>query len=184
MTMLIDLRKSREPLASEIQNSLIDFSIQHPNIEVCTVGLVGDGFHGRAALFLDTPEHSAAHVKEYLKHGLGWYGEDENGRFCNSCSDFPYCIGEYSFPDYPDFYQKRDDTPIDYITLNGNKELVEIDEGDEGMNRIVFPFLRTIIASFQPFAMLHRATPFRVGVKMHDSQFEEFWTVAVQESSN
>ena len=184
MTILIDLRKFREPLAAEIQRSLIDFSVQHPNVEVCTVGIAGDGFHGLAALFLDTPEHSAAHVEEYLKHGIGWYGEDENGRFCNSCPDFPYCIGEYCLPDYPDFYQSRGDISIDYITLDGNEERVEIDEGDEGMNRLVFPFLKTIIASFQPFTLLLRAIPFRVGVQMHDSRYEEFWSVEVEKRSS
>jgi hypothetical protein len=114
MNMLIDLRKFREPLTAEIQKSLNDFSVQHSDIKVCTVGLAGDGFHGLVALFLDTPEHSAAHVKEYLKHGIGWYGEDVNGRFCNSCADFPYNILEYRLPSYPDFYQINDETLIDY----------------------------------------------------------------------
>jgi hypothetical protein len=179
MSILIDFRKFQEILITEIQKSLVDFSVQYPKIEICTVGLAGDGFHGRATLFLDTSEHSALHVEEYLKYGSAWYGEDEHGRFCNSCADFPYCIGKYKFQDYPDFYQASDETTIHYITLSGKKEYIKIEEGDEGMNRMVFPFLKETIASFQPFTILQKEIPFRCGVQMYDSLCSEFWNIEV-----
>jgi hypothetical protein len=175
--MLIDLRKIREPLADDIRKSLAAFSAQHLDTPVCTVGVFGDGFHGAASLYLDTPDHSSAFVKEWRDQGPAWYGRDSEGTFCNSCCDFPHCIGEYEFLGYPDFYEADIDAPIDYITIDGVRERVEAEEGDEGKNRIVFPFLKIVVAEFEPFRQLSRVAPFRVGVQMHDSAYKEFWTV-------
>jgi hypothetical protein len=130
--MLIDLRKLREPVTVWVRDSLITFSTEYPNTQVSTVGLWGDGFHGTAALHLDTPENSAEHVKEWLKDGPDWYGEDHKGRYCDSCWDFEHFIGDYSFPGYPDLYQTDVDAPVDYITLDGSKERAEADQGDPG----------------------------------------------------
>jgi hypothetical protein len=90
---------------------------------------LGDGFHGTAPLHLDTPENSAEHVKEWLKDGPDWYGEDHKGRYCDSCWDFEHFIGDYSFPGYPDLYQTDVGAPVDYITLDGTKERAEADQG-------------------------------------------------------
>jgi hypothetical protein len=90
---------------------------------------------------LDTPENSAEHVKKWLKDGPDWYGEDDKGRYCDSCWDFAHFVGDYSFP-VPDLYQTDIDAPVDYITLDGTKERAEADQGDQGMHRIVFPFLK------------------------------------------
>ncbi len=184
MTPLIDLRNLWKPLTADIQNSLVTFITQHPHTHVCTVGFQGDGFHGIASMHADTPEHSAAFVAEWHKNGPAWYGEDEKGCFCNNCADFLYCIGEYSLPGYPDLYQIDVNSPVDYITLEGTTERAEPDEGDEGMNRVVFPFLKTVVSSFQPFAQLSRASPFRVGIQMHDSLLKEFWIVEFDKSGS
>jgi hypothetical protein len=119
--MLIDLRKLREPVTVWVRDSLITFSTEYPNTQVSTVGLWGDGFHGTAALHLDTPENSAEHVKEWLKDGPDWYGKDHRGRYCDSCWDFEHFIGDYSFPGYPDLYQTDVGAPVDYINLMGRK---------------------------------------------------------------
>jgi hypothetical protein len=179
LTMLIDLRKLREPVTVWVRDSLITFSTEYPNTQVSTVGLWGDGFHGTAALHLDTPENSAEHVKEWLKDGPDWYGEDHKGRYCDSCWDFEHFIGDYSFPGYPDLYQMDVDAPVDYITLDGTKERAEADQGDQGMHRIVFPFLKAVLLSDLPFARLARTPPFRVCVQMKERLFEEFWTVEI-----
>jgi hypothetical protein len=179
MTILIDLRKMRKPLADEIGASLLAFSSQYRNTPICTVGLFGDGFHGRASLYLDTPDHSAASVQRLVEDGLDWYGEDDQGRFCNSPCDFPYLIGEYRFAGYPDLYKTGSDAAVDYVTLEGAKVRAKAAEGNEGKNRIVFPFLRTVLASFEPFAQLSRVAPFRVGVRMLDSRLLEFWSVKI-----
>lgn len=181
--MLIDLRNMHEPLVIHIRESLNAFLAKEPETKICTVALWGDGFHGTASLHLDTPDHSAAFAEKWNKDGPDWYGEDEHGRFCNSCWDMPHCIGEYGFPGYPDLYQVGIDDSVDYIALDGTKLRADASEGDEGKNRIVFPFLKDVISAFEPFGQLHRAVPFRVGVQMRDSKCEGFWLAAESASS-
>ena len=182
--MVIDLRKMRDPLTTDIRKSLAAFSAQHPDTPICTVGLFGDGFHGTASLHLDTPDHSAASVKEWLQNGPDWYGEDRQGRFCNNCCDMAHCIGEYRFPGYPDLYQTEVEAPVDYVALDGSRQRAEVDEGDEGNNRIVFPFLKVVLGGLEPFRELSHAVPFRVGVQMHDSNCAEFWLLNVGKVSS
>src|SRR5215831_5247991 len=86
---------------------------------------------------------------------------------------------QYSFPGYPDLYQAEVDDPVDYIILDGTRERAEAGAGNEGKNRVIFPFLKAVLVSFQPFARLARAAPFRVGVQMCDSRFTEFWIVEI-----
>jgi len=179
ITMLIDLRKLREPLTVWVRDSLITFSSEYPNTQVSTVGLWGDGFHGTAALHLDTPENSAEYVKAWLKEGPGCYGEDHQGRYCDSCWDFEHFIGDYAFPDYPDLYQTDVDAPVDYITLDGTIARAEPDQGDQGMHRIILPLLKAVLLSDLPFARLVRTPPFRLCVQMKERLFQEFWTVDI-----
>jgi hypothetical protein len=71
------------------------------------------------------------------------------------------------------------DAPVDYITLDGTKERAEADQGDQGMHRIIFPFLKVVLLSDLPFARLARTPPFRLCVQMKERLFEEFWTVEI-----
>jgi hypothetical protein len=177
--MLVDLRNLREPLVADIRNSLEEFLAEYPNTPICTIGLFGDGFHGSASLHLDTPDHSAAFVKEWVENGIGWCGEDSQGHYCNSCWDFPHCIGEFAFSEYPDLYQAEVEFPVDYINLDGTKAHAQEAEGDEGMHRILFPLLKAALRSFEPFGQLYQVAPFRVGVQMRDSDLKEFWLLKV-----
>jgi hypothetical protein len=178
--MLIDLRKLREPLVVDIRRSLAAFSTQNPATPICTVGLWGDGPHGTASLHLDTPDHRDAYVEEWLRHGPGWTAEDRHGRFRNTCWDFTYCIGEHAFPGHPDLCGADVDAPVEYITLDGAREVVEADEGDAGKHRVVFPFLKAVLAGFEPFPELRRVAPFRVGVEMRRSRYAELWVLNVE----
>ena len=175
--MVIDLREMRRPLVDDIRESLATFSGKHPGTLISTVGLCGDGFHGIVSLHADTPEHSTASVRKWAKNGPAWYGEDRQGRFCNNCWDFKHCIGEFTLSGYPDLYSAPEDDPTDYITLEGAKTRAEPTDGNEGKNRIVFPFLIATLAEVSPFPMLAKAAPFRVGVQMLDSRCVDFWLV-------
>ena len=101
--MEIDLRKFWLPLAADMERSLRAFSQMQHGIEVSTVGLFGDGFHGSALLFLDTHAHSGDFLRKWKDEGGS--SEDAFGRFCSNCPDFEYGIGEFSFPGYPDLYE-------------------------------------------------------------------------------
>src|SRR5688500_11943764 len=101
--MKIDLRKYWLPLQSDIERSLGAFTQRCPNIEICTVGLYGDGFHGFAGLYIDTQAHSAEFIRQWA--GCGSVLEDTTGRYCSNCPDFAYGLDDFPFPDYPDLYE-------------------------------------------------------------------------------
>jgi hypothetical protein len=174
--VLIDLRRMRESLAAKIERALRDFSAHHPDVPICTVGIFGDGFHGVASLALDTPDHSAAFVDKWIPSGPDWYGRDECGCYCNNCEDFAYYIDDFTFEGYPDLYEKGE-APVEFITLDGTHHRVHAHDGDEGYDRVFFPFLKEILVEFGSFQALRRATPFRVGVHMHGADIEQFWVV-------
>jgi hypothetical protein len=174
--VLIDLRRMREPLAAKIESALRDFSAHHPEVPICTVGIFGDGFHGVASLALDTPDHSAAFVDKWIPSGPDWYGRDECGCYCNNCEDFTYYINDFTFEGYPDLYEKGE-APVEFIALDGMHHRVHAHDGDEGYDRVFFPFLKEVLVEFGSFQTLRRATPFRVGVHMHGAHIEQFWVV-------
>jgi hypothetical protein len=180
--VLIDLRELREPLEAFIRKSLADFSAEHPDVEVCTVGLSGDGFNGWAAMQFDTADHSAAFVEESVRNGSNWYGQDSRGRFCNSPYDFAYGADEayffnFSLFGYPDLYEVEEDEPLDFVMHDGTTRRRDPDAGDEDLQEIVVPLLRTTLVKFEPFAELRKSAPFRAGVWMPDSRMVEFWLV-------
>src|SRR5262249_4715021 len=100
--MTIDLRPMFAPLASGVRASLAAFARENGTVHICTIALCGNGFHGAASLYLDTPEHSAASVERWKSNGPAWYGQDSAGFFCNNGADFCYRVGEYSFVGFPD----------------------------------------------------------------------------------
>jgi hypothetical protein len=122
-----------------------------------------------------TPEHSAAWVEEWLKEGPGWTGEDQYGRYCNSCFEFAHHFGEYTFPGHPDF-DKAEEEPAEYITLDGARVIDEANDGDAGKHRVVYPFLKTVLTGLQPFPELTRVAPFRVGVAVGRG-WVDFWVL-------
>jgi hypothetical protein len=173
--IVVDLRQRRERLLADIRASLATFSDQHPHVEICTVGLWGDGFHGTISLHLDTPTHSQSYVDEWRERGIPAYWADDEGEFCLNCYDFQYHIGEYELLDYPDYYETDSEEPIEYINLDGSRSSVDRDQGNEAFHSILFPFLKEVIALFEPFPQLNRAAPFRVVAQTHESCFEESW---------
>lgn len=170
--MDIDLRQYWLPLAADIHRSLRGFTQKNPAVQVCTVGIFGDGFHGTASLHLDTPAHSSAFVTQW---GSSAAGTDDVGMFCANCWDFEYCVGQFEFPNYPDLYKHNPKEPLAFVSLEGTRGLVDPTEGDEGQHCYVFPFLRRLLGSFEPYTDLRRTLPFRVGVQMRESEFIEFW---------
>lgn len=126
-------------------------------------------------LAFDTKEHSDAQVKEFQHHGPAWYGEDSEGRFCNSPLDFAFRVGEIVLDGFPDLDEV--DSELFVTALDDTVERVHLeDDGDEGLNDVMFRCLLSIVERFRDYEVLDRETVFRVGVRMCDSTFEKFWT--------
>lgn len=180
LCMDIDLRRYWLPLKIEVAKAMALFSRRHPDILISTVGVWGDAFHGTATLHLDSAVHSAAHIQKYSDAAR----EDIDGRFSAACRDFAFQIAELRFPDYPDLYNHSRETELAFISLNGDRGIVDFARGDAGKDLHVLPFLRRLISSFEPFPQLSRAWPLRCCVEMHGSGDVECWRVKLDEHSH
>jgi hypothetical protein len=176
--MRIELREHFDWLRGELRRSLLWFRSRWPD-EISTVGLFGDGFHGTGSLHLDTPKQSAKLLQKMRrKYGVTELGRDEAGDYSNACWDFRHCVLEFTFPGYPNLYEAGDEI-VEFAVLDGAITIVRREEGNEELNGAMFPFLKAVLKSLEPFAELRRIEPFRAGVEMHDSSFREFWRLAI-----
>lgn len=177
VTVEIDLRSIISPLVRQLRESLATFTGEHPDVEICTVGLYGDGFHGWISIWLDTPQHSAAHVAEW--QGRSPIGVDDLGTFCDNCPDFAFQVTEHEFADFPDFYEIAEDAGVSVRGLDGSVRRLDLDGGDEEMHEaIAAPLLRAVADELMPFSSLRRAQPFRVLLQFIAEDTFEVRTVA------
>ena len=180
-TTPIDLRLFREPLHSFLRRSLDDFIRQYPELTVSTVALYVFPYQRVAGLCFDTPSNSQRHVEEWQLRDPYSYCEDNFGRFNHIPEDFAIPeFTDFRFSGMPSFYDVDD--PLEFIDVNGNlRNSNRKTEGDEGVNRAMFPTLKALMREFVEWSVLPRGTPFRIGVVIHDSACSEFWTWPVAE---
>lgn len=161
MTIEIDLREMLDPLVNGLRAALNNFVLHHPDIEVCTVGFQGDGFHGSVSLAIDTPAHSAAHVEKWAPKGRT--GVDEHGSYCDNCPDMAYWVTDHSLVGFPDLYEVNEGTELIVRRLDRTVHTLSSDAGDHEMHvAIAEPLLRSAANLFMPFEQLPRTQPFRV----------------------
>jgi hypothetical protein len=173
--VVIDLRPSEPKVKAMIEKALVKFAKEKPGIEASCLGLYGLAFPRYVFLSFDTEEHSQRHLEKFKSFGRNFYGKDSLGEFAYSCADFAF--PEYAkadFVDFPDFYTCGSN--LLFLDLRGQKIKVDVNrEGNEGINKVLFPFLKATLASISDFGGIKRAKVFRLGVQMHDSQYVEFW---------
>lgn len=172
--MVIDLQKLLPSVTDFIIFSLSNFESSNEGEKICTLCLCGDGFHGSVFLYLDTLKNSMQTVAKWEHKGSAWYGEDKIGKFNNSGADFAHYAGDFVLPDYPDFYEVDPET-IEFVQLDGEVIKPNSDEGNEGLNKIIFSLLKQAVIQLSPFDSIPKAQPFRVGVQMIDSKYIEYW---------
>ncbi len=156
------------PFLQDISAALGTFAAEHPDTAICTVGILGDGAQDGYLLALDTPEHRDEWAASHKA-----YGET----FCSNPPDFALEQGVIQLRGYPELFRVPDEEPIDFITLDGTPIRINRDRGDEAYDEAVFPFVKAALKDLQPFEMLRRTQPFRVGVSMLASSLHEFWTM-------
>ena len=131
-----------------------------------------------ASLCFDTRENSDAHVAGLIREGLMWFGEDADGRFNQSPADFAFVeFGAADFSEVPPWGDEEDeDEKVEFIRPDGSLASADVaQEGDEALNRVLWPALRTLVDECDAWSMLRRSEPFRLGVVMHDSEYAAFW---------
>jgi hypothetical protein len=171
----IDLRAYRQPLHAFFQRSVRSFVREHPTAIVSTVAFYVFPYSRFGGVCLDTEENSAKIVAEFQDEGPAWYGEDSAGRFNNSPADFSFPNFKYfKFRGFPDLYKAA--RLLDFIDYEGTLQHCNREaEGDEGINRAMFPTLCRFVREFRGWALLSRSGCFRIGVVMHDSRCSSFW---------
>lgn len=178
----VDLRIYRQPLHEFMQRSIESFSQLHPEVTVSTVAICAFvAEFGNGSICFDTQTHSDQKVAKYQHLGSAWYGVDEAGRFGNSPADFAFpAFAEFELEGYPDLTEWPEKKPLIYMDHQGlPQDSRWMEDGDEGINRAVFPSLCEFVRTFEGWNELRRAERLRVGVVMHDSSSQGFWSYPV-----
>jgi len=182
---MFDLLSKKEALTNLLIEGVRKFELDHPCIKWSCVAFDSCPWMGWVALNFDTTEKSNSIVSQFQHNGPAWYCEDENGRFNNNCTDFKYC--EFVKLEIPEWYETYDslgdDFHLNYIDSNGQKKVLDLDaEGDEGLNKIVFPLLKSIMTENRQKIIdlaKNRDTISRLGVQMCDSECEYFESLSI-----
>jgi hypothetical protein len=180
----IDLQKFRKPLHAFFQRSIRAFVREHPAVLVSTVGFYVFPYSRFGSVCLDTEKNSAKAVATYQDNGPAWYGEDSSGRFNKSPADFSFAnFTDFKFTGFPDLDRAGDH--LEFIDSQGTIQQCNREaEGDEAINRAMFPTLCEFVREFASWALLRRSDPFRIGVVMHDSRCLSFWQWAAEANSS
>lgn len=174
---MIDYREFLKPATDFVHHDCERFSAKHPDVEVATVGLCGDGFHGSISLHLDTAFNSDAKVKACRAEDKDYYcGTDEFGTYSKSCHDFAYYVGHFELPGYPDFYAE-DARPATFVTVDGKQVTLTEDHCDEDFHEIMFSFLLALLKEHVTFTTLRVSLPFRVVAEIVEGNPSDSWTV-------
>lgn len=180
----IDLRNFRIPVTSFVKDAVAKFAAEYPNVEISTVDLSGDGFHGWITIHFDTMANSDSTLQETLQmypemqESTWWYGEDQHGRFGIYGEEFAFSgQSAIGLPDYPDFYSVDPEEEVVYIDLDGQAISIDREEGNEAFNEVFFTFLKPLLRSLEPFDGLRLAKVARAGIEVYDSKYGEFWVI-------
>ena len=177
MTQVIDLQRIRAPLIADFKEALRVFASTRPDADVSAVGVYGDGFHGWVALWLDTPEHAAAHVERWRDKGPGWFGEDENGVFNDNCPDFAHHLGDFRLSGFPDLYAIDDAERIVVVELDGRRREISAQSEDQAFHALIFPLMRQAAYVLAPYPTVRRAAPFRIVFQYIGEGACDVWTM-------
>jgi hypothetical protein len=151
---MIDLRDYVEPIAAFLDGELAAFRRRHPDIVSPHIALYSCPWSGWVSLCLDSEPQV-----------------DQN------CPDFE--LVEFALFEAPAWGAEYEEHAVlEIVGVDGTSQVVDTDlEGDEGINRVFFEFLRSVLASERTEASLVRLglRPSRLGVQMLDSLFESSW---------
>ena len=174
---IVDLRQYRQPIQTFLPTALEGFSRCHSAVQVSCAALFVFPYDSAATICFDTESSSDTFVAKWAPKGDQYYGEDEYGRFKNNPPDFEYVnFSVLTFETFPKLYDGPD--TLSFVDSDGKITNVDrVKEGDEGINRAMFPSLCRFVRDIDSWSSLSRAKVFRAGVVMRDSDCITFWRV-------
>jgi hypothetical protein len=177
---MIDMDQARKPVQAFIEDALQSFAAERSQVTWCTFGLLAYPMGGWISANFDTEANSAEYVAVARPHSPGAYGEDEWGRFNDSCADFEFLGWRYlKLPTWENEYDGADldeGRPLHVRDLNGRDHFIGTE--NKFICALAFQFLRTVLLD-QLNAMkgspLLPKTRYRFGIQIPHNDFSEFW---------
>tara|TARA_R110002167_G_scaffold202705_1_gene406625 strand:- start:455 stop:994 length:540 start_codon:yes stop_codon:yes gene_type:complete len=174
---MIDLTDDRVAVGALIEESLASFASEHPRTAWSTFALYACPWSGWIMSCFDTDANSRARVAGLVSDGLNWFGEDDRGRYNNSCPDFAFV--EWRSLDLPHWQAAYEaETPLRIRDLSGT--LHRLGEDDEAFNGVTFDFLASMLRGAgipAPTGNRAHLRTCRLGVMLLDSAHKTFWSL-------
>lgn len=152
---MIELETYRSEIKRFWGEAIKNFSVTYPDSQLTCVALYCCPCAGWLTINFDTEKDS------------------------DNCPDFIYSA--FDLLQLEEWQEEYDNDSI--LEINVNDEIKSIDveeEGDEAFNEVVFDYLKMLLQDpklLLPIDDLNKGVPFRMGVQMLDSAYEEFWVV-------
>ena len=173
---MIDLYEYTPAVKEFIRVEVERFTKTHPEVEVASAALYSSPLNCWLFLNFDSVENVQSFLKEWSEKGEPWVGEDESGSFNNSCPDYDFF--EFGRMDFDEWCDEIEEAPILTIRSDAVYQVDLEEDGDEAANVIFFQWLQSIVKELEAekvFSGLNKASTFRLGVQILDSECEAFW---------
>ena len=173
---MIDLYEYTPAVKEFIRVEVERFTKTHPEVEVASAALYSSPLNCWLFLNCDSVENAQSFLKEWSEKGEPWVGEDESGSFNNSCPDYDFF--EFGRMDFDEWCDEIEEAPILTIWSDAVYQVDLEEDGDEAANVIFFQWLQSIVKELEAekvFSGLNKASTFRLGVQILDSECEAFW---------
>jgi hypothetical protein len=177
---MIDMEQARKPVQEFIESSLRSFAVERSDVMWSTFGLLAYPMGGWISTNFDTEANSAEYVAVAHPHSSCPCGEDEWGRFNDSCADFEFfdwsCL---QLPTWENEYHGADldeGRPLHVRDLSGRDHFISTE--NKFICSLAFQFVRVVfldlLNSMKGSPLLPK-TRHRFGVQIPHSGFSEFW---------
>lgn len=173
---MIDLYEYTPAVKEFIRVEVERFTKTHPEVEVASGALYSSPLDCWLFLNFDSVGNAQSVLKEWSEEGEPWVGEDEDGSFNNSCPDFDFF--EFGRMDFDEWCDEIEESTILTIRSDTVYQIDLEEDGDEAANVVFFQWLQSIVKELEAeevFRGLNKASTFRLGVQILDSECEAFW---------
>lgn len=176
MPTQVDLRPFEEEIRKWLLQSVVEFSQNHPEKTVSTLGIHYAGLNPLLSLAFDSKEHADKVEQQDPADAGEDIGTDEFGRFSRNPHDFDIMEGGFGFDGFPDLYDLGSDRILEFTLPDGSTTSVDLNlTGDPGIWKVMFQFLSPIVERFAGFKDLKRSASFRIGLYFMYGDIIHYW---------
>ena len=176
MAKQIDLRPFEVEIRKWLLQSVVEFSLNHPDKAVSTLGIHYAGLNPLLTLGFDTKEHADEVARQDPEEVGEDVGTDEHGRFSRNPHDFDIVETSYGFKGFPDLYELGSERILEFTFPDQSTTMVNLDlTGDPGIWKVMFQFLAPIVENFDKLNDLNKSASFRIGLYFMYGDIIHYW---------